>query len=497
MSDRAIETAVELAILYLGRHPDFKLDRRSTIHSLYSFQERFDTQFTHFRLMEVLLSQKYAYRFEVGDHPSYDRCKGFFERDDSFYFVPNDPCAPDGSEAGYVDEGALYCDAGSDLWREFVAKGVLQGDDARAPELIPIGKVVQALLESVPPDEHDLIGYWYKVWLEELLSNQIAPGQISKLQKSKKLSSIRALVQKSKALQVEVSHRERTDLEGDYPEFDEFISWWFDLDSEATDQNHLGTSPSPRCSRASTEEISRVRRWRLSRFSGSSRGPKSRSTVELLYPTLIALLEASFAIANKKRGEEVLDLLLRQVVLALNERVVGHLDKGITRKLAAKSNVLPEFDLLFELQTPKRLKVVEKMIDLLVSDFAIFSEWFLFDAFMRPLSLNVDDFPKLRRQCVTLSARVFEFHFDPKKTKQIDKRGFSRLMMLAKILRNADAEDKRGVRAVLDALEGDARAVTKLKKALTPEFFDVYFARLRQDFGSAGGDGDLLGGSGR
>ena len=497
MSDRAIETAVELAILYLGRHPDLKLDRRSMIHSLYSFQERFDTQFTHFRLMEVLLSQKYAYKFKVGDHPSYDRCKGFFERDDSFYFVPNDPCAPDGSEAGYVDEGALYCDAGSDLWRQFVAKGVLRGDDARAPELIPIGEVVQALLESAPPDEQDLIGYWYKVWLEELLSNAIKPGQISKLQKSKKLSSIRALVQKSKALQVEVSHRERIDFEGDYPEFNEFISWWFDLDDEAAAQEPPWNESIPpllqSIDRADLQgaQVAAVSLLRIVQRA------KKQIDVEFLYPKLIALLEELFAIEEKERDEGVLDLLLSQVVLALNERVVGHLDKGITRKLAAKSNVLPEFELLFELQTPKRLKVVEKLIDLLVSDFATFSDWFSFDAFMGPLAVNVDDFLKIQGKCTKLSAQVFGFYFDPKKTAQIDKRGFRRFMMLAKLLRNADAEDKKGVPAVLDALEGDAQAVTKLKKALTPEFVDACLARLRQDFGSAWGDVDLLGGSGR
>ena len=213
---------------------------------------------------------------------------------------------------------------------------------------------------------------------------------------------------------------------------------------------------------------------------------KKQIDVELLYPTLIALLEALFAIEEKKRDEGVLDLLLSQVVLALNERVLGHLDKGITRKLAAKSNVLPEFELLFELQTPKRLKVVEKLIDLLVSDFATFSGMVFVRRIHEPVSVNVDDFLKIQRKCTRLSAQVFGFYFDPKKTEQIDKRGFRRFMMLAKLLRNADAENKKGVRAVLDALGGDSQAVTKLKKALTPEFVDACLARLRRDFAGGG-----------
>ena len=332
--------------------------------------------------------------------------------------------------------------------------------------------------------------------MEELLSNSIKPGQISKLQKSKKVSSIRALVQTSKALQVEVSHRERTDLEGDHPQFNEFISWWFDLDDEAAAQEPWHESIPPLLQSIDRADLQGAQVAAVSLLRIVQRA-KKQIDVEFLYPKLIASLEELFAIEEKERDEGVLDLLLSQVVLALNERVVGHLDKGMTRKLAAKSNVLPEFELLFELQTPKRLKVVEKLIDLLVSDFATFSDWFSFDAFMGPLAVNVDDFLKIQGKCTKLSAQVFGFYFDPKKTEHIDKRGFRRFMMLAKLLRDADAEDKKRVRAVLDALEGDARAVTKLKKALTPEFVDACLARLMQDFGSAGGDGDLLGGSGR
>jgi hypothetical protein len=106
----------------------------------------------------------------------------------------------------------------------------------------------------------------------------------------------------------------------------------------------------------------------------------------------------------------------------------------------------------------------------------------LFDAFMRPLALNVGDFLTIQRKCATLSARVFDFYFDPTKTAHIDKRGFSRFMMLAKLLRNADAETKTSACRSGCARRG-CPSSDEAEEGVDPRTCRRVLARLRQDFG--------------
>ena len=55
------------------------LDLRSMFWQLYEFQYQFDTGFTEFRVRDILVEQRYFYRFECTQHPDYQGYRDFFD----------------------------------------------------------------------------------------------------------------------------------------------------------------------------------------------------------------------------------------------------------------------------------------------------------------------------------------------------------------------------------------------------------------------------------
>ena len=171
--------------LLLARHPEVAaaferdgvvaqatehdVDVRSMLFTLYGYQQLWDTGFTHFRLMDLLLEQRFAYRFSMGDHPLYEQHKAAldaFVAADDFSELPVDPSRPwdeaMNPTAGYFEPPHLYCDAGSLLWDVFVQKGRLQGRDAVRPLLVDLPSLVLDIVRAAEAEgDIDLIAQWY------------------------------------------------------------------------------------------------------------------------------------------------------------------------------------------------------------------------------------------------------------------------------------------------------------------------------------------------
>jgi hypothetical protein len=76
MSMHAIEDIVEWSIVSLDKSKRAaSLDCRSLFKSLYDFQSKYDTGFTHFRVMAQLIKHRFVYVFAVEEHPDYDLVK--------------------------------------------------------------------------------------------------------------------------------------------------------------------------------------------------------------------------------------------------------------------------------------------------------------------------------------------------------------------------------------------------------------------------------------
>lgn len=177
MSMHEIESLVELSVYCLHESKDDLLDRRSLFYNLYQLQQQFDTGFTHFRVMDILIQHRYVYTFPVTAHPAYTQHKSFFDAlaaSQQFSFIYTQPEAEWDEEnnpvAGYANYDhttqayILYCDAGSPLWTAMVANGTLTGDDAMAPEVMNVFSMAHEIAEAAGQQKNkDLLNEWYQL----------------------------------------------------------------------------------------------------------------------------------------------------------------------------------------------------------------------------------------------------------------------------------------------------------------------------------------------
>ncbi len=146
MSMHEIEDLVEESVRILAVRSD--LDLRSLYWQLYDYQNHWDTGFTNFRVMDLLLQARYTYRFDLNQHPDYTQYRDYFDGLTGFDAVREKPIEPYGQPvlerekgwvvpnpmAGYARPPYLYCDVGSPLWARFVKLGVLSNGDAIPPD---------------------------------------------------------------------------------------------------------------------------------------------------------------------------------------------------------------------------------------------------------------------------------------------------------------------------------------------------------------------------
>ena len=184
MSMHEIEDLVESSVRILAARSD--LDLRSLYWQLYEYQNHWDTGFTNFRVMDLLLQARYTYRFELNQHPDYAQYRDYFDGLSGFDFVRVNPTEPSGKAvfdrakgwvspnpvAGYAQPPFLYCDLGSPLWVRFVELGVLTGADAVPPDvnLSLIDAALEVMRQAEQVGDIVLIYGWYALLSVHLAS---------------------------------------------------------------------------------------------------------------------------------------------------------------------------------------------------------------------------------------------------------------------------------------------------------------------------------------
>ncbi len=160
MSMHEFEDLTELSINRLQESNRIDLDYRSIFYTLYDFQSWWDTGSTEFKVINTLVKRKYAYAFEVSEHPDYFTYKDFFDELSgciSLYRTPtlqwnkkDNPeigvfCNPKeawGEEfaerLGVLNKPLLYCFVNSELWQKFVDSGKLQGEDSVPAKILDL-----------------------------------------------------------------------------------------------------------------------------------------------------------------------------------------------------------------------------------------------------------------------------------------------------------------------------------------------------------------------
>lgn len=177
MAMHEVESLVELSVYCLDKSQEEGLDRRSLFYNLYKLQNRFDTGFTHFRVMDLLIKHHFVYTFPVTTHPAYSAHAAWFDAlaaSQKFSFIYQQPTEVWDEESNPVTGYAnydfptktyiLYCDAGSALWANLVANGTISGEDAEPPVTMELFSMAHEITEIAGEQkDKDLLALWYQL----------------------------------------------------------------------------------------------------------------------------------------------------------------------------------------------------------------------------------------------------------------------------------------------------------------------------------------------
>jgi hypothetical protein len=238
MGMHEIEALTEVSIRLLDRTEG--LDHRSMFKSLYDFEGAFDTGFTHFRLMDILLKRRFAYRMALEDHPDYTQFKDALEgiRKDDFTQIERDPSAKwhrtTNPSVAYWSKGYLYREAGSEIWAKLSELGRFSGADRESPQPIDIVDIADAVVSSAIAEGDKKLAAWWYAALPVAIFWEISSRRSVLALDDLTLQSVRDVIVKSEAYKIEtdwglLSYPERdSDMMRESGPDGRFLQWWFE-----------------------------------------------------------------------------------------------------------------------------------------------------------------------------------------------------------------------------------------------------------------------------
>lgn len=232
MSMHEFEDLVEASVRTLARSTRHSRNElRALYWNLYEFEALWDTGFTQFRVLDLLMAAHYTYRFDLSEHPYYQRFADFFQGLNTFSFLNVHPKEKWNAEknpvAGYCEPPYLYCDVNSPLWYHFVQQGVLTGEDALFVERQdPLDLASTVVEDAFIQQNFGLIAEWYTLLAPYLLST-FDEKDINKLMALPSLTHIKQRFYQTEAHNVQLC--DYGFLRRPIPdEVDSaLLSWWF------------------------------------------------------------------------------------------------------------------------------------------------------------------------------------------------------------------------------------------------------------------------------
>ena len=125
-------------------------EKRDMAYSVYNFGLLYQTgEMTN--PDPKLFELKACYTIDKKEHPEYEQKKEYIDGLNDGDFVTG---------GGVMINGKIKFDAGGNLWKKCVEKGMLIGDDALAPEKLPLYTLIYKII-SLPTAADELIAMWY------------------------------------------------------------------------------------------------------------------------------------------------------------------------------------------------------------------------------------------------------------------------------------------------------------------------------------------------
>ena len=202
MSMHEIEGLVEDSIHLINDSKKSAHAKRELFFNLYRFQQMFDTGYTHFRVKDILLKNKYLFTISLADHPSYkDKTEKIAEVENELEkqrstWIEDSLCEKDKES----NEILVYFDYGSEFWQLLQDEKILSGS-AKPPITINILILALTMMQEAARQENDyLVTQWYAIlsncFAEEYLEEKIYKS-FAEFLKDKNVLKCKALALKS------------------------------------------------------------------------------------------------------------------------------------------------------------------------------------------------------------------------------------------------------------------------------------------------------------
>lgn len=199
MSMHEVEDIIEETVHLIDATVSTDAQKRSYLYNLYQLEYYFDTSYTQFRVMGILLKYHYVYKLPLNAHPdfkkkgfTYDEDGGWIQSVDQEYSV----------YAKKEEDGIfLYGNAGSAIWQHWVDAGTLTGNDKTAPEKLSVPATILTFMQLAATQQNkQLLEGWYALFVNSCLGftfgeNEGIPKNFAVLVKDKTILDIRELAQ--------------------------------------------------------------------------------------------------------------------------------------------------------------------------------------------------------------------------------------------------------------------------------------------------------------
>lgn len=203
MSMHLIEDLIEETV-HLIDSADLQASRkRSILGNLLALQSwYFDTGYTHFRVMDILLRYRFVYKINLASHPDI-AVSAVFEKGNSGWMKTEDEDTPLGYAVTEHEKTWLYFDAGGKLWQRLCEQGILLGEDRQQPEKLSVTDLIHLVLKEAEQQQQPaLLEQWYALLVNAILEADFSaeegiPQTISGLAQHEVLGNIRRIAQRN------------------------------------------------------------------------------------------------------------------------------------------------------------------------------------------------------------------------------------------------------------------------------------------------------------
>lgn len=168
MSMGEIEGIVEDSTYLIAESNLSKKEKRDLLVNLYHFNKRFDTSYTHFRCIDILLKYGHTYKIPVEQHPDYASNKKAFKEKD--HWVAADFSNEKSAKVFLADDEHLYFDAGDAFWNRLSKISKDYGDSPKRYRVAQL--ILQLLTLSAQKENYQLFTEWYTVSTNSFIENE-------------------------------------------------------------------------------------------------------------------------------------------------------------------------------------------------------------------------------------------------------------------------------------------------------------------------------------